>query len=121
MAEKLAFIDEAYLCQFDNTRVDSAIAKQAPFAHTSVTRGEYPIGNDDREDNAAYMAYSWVVGDSLDAKLCLGFQILEYALMEAPGAPLETGTFRQRLWGRYLWYVRDKSDTAIFVHYHQEY
>ena len=89
VAEKLAFIDEAYLCQFDNTRVDSAIAKQAPFAHTSVTRGEYPIGNDDREDNAAYMAYSWVVGDSLDAKLCLGFQILEYALMEAPGAPLK--------------------------------
>ena len=48
VAEKLAFIDEAYLCQFDNTRVDSAIAKQAQFAHTSVTRGEYPIGYDDR-------------------------------------------------------------------------
>lgn len=26
---------------------------------------------------------------ALDAKLCLGFQILEYALMEAPGAPLK--------------------------------
>lgn len=89
VSEKLAFIDEAYLSQFDDTQVDSSIAKQAPFDRTSMTRGEYPIGNDDREENAAYMAYSWVIGDSLDARLCLAFQILEYALMEAPGAPLK--------------------------------
>ena len=89
VSEKLAFIDEAYLSQFDDTQVDSSIAKQAQFDRTSMTRGEYPIGNDDREENAAYMAYSWVIGDSLDARLCLAFQILEYALMEAPGAPLK--------------------------------
>jgi len=89
VAEKLAFIDEEYLCHYDDTQVDSTIPRQAPFEQTAVMRGEYPIGSDDREENAAYMAYSWVIGDSLDAKLCLAFQILEYALMEAPGAPLK--------------------------------
>ena len=97
VAEKLAFIDEEYLCHYDNAQVDSAIARQLPFKHSTVTRGEYPIGNDDREENAAYMAYSWVIGDSLDAKLCLAFQILEYALMDAPGAPLKQALLDQKL------------------------
>ena len=43
------------------------------------------------------MAYSWVIGDSLDAKLCLAFQILEYALMDAPGAPLKQALLDQKL------------------------
>ena len=97
VAEKLRFIDEEYLCRYDDAPVDSSIPKQAAFEQTSFTRGEYPIGNDDKEENAAYMACSWVIGDSLDAKLCLAFQILEYALMEAPGAPLKQALLDQEL------------------------
>ena len=97
VAEKLRFIDEEYLSHYDDAPVDSSIPKQAPFNQVSFTRGEYPIGNEDREDNASYMACSWVIGDSLDAKLCLAFQILEYALMEAPGAPLKQALLDQEL------------------------
>lgn len=87
--EKLDFIDKEYLQYYDALNVDSTIPKQRPFAEVSVSQGEYPIGEEDNEENASYMACSWVVGDRLDPQLYLAFQILEYALMEAPGAPLK--------------------------------
>ncbi|MGN0205362.1 MAG: insulinase family protein, partial [Coprococcus sp.] len=93
--EKLDFIDKEYLQHYDALEVDSSISKQAPFEAVTVAQGEYPIGNEDREENASYMACSWVVGDSLDPKLYLAFQILEYTLMEAPGAPLKQALLDQ--------------------------
>lgn len=87
--EKLDFIDREYLCRYEALAVDSVIKKQVPFERVMLSQGEYPIGSQDEEADASYMACSWVVGDSLDAKLYLAFQILEYALMEAPGAPLK--------------------------------
>ena len=93
--EKLDFIDKEYLQYYDALKVDSLIPKQLPFETVSVSRGEYPIGEEDKEENASYMACSWVVGDSLDPKLYLAFQILEYTLMEAPGAPLKQALLDQ--------------------------
>ena len=34
-----------------------------------------------------------VIGTSVDAKLYLAFQILDYALVMTPGAPVKTGTY----------------------------
>ncbi|MDD6156445.1 MAG: insulinase family protein, partial [Lachnospiraceae bacterium] len=93
--EKLNFIDKEYLQYYDAMEVDSFIPKQAAFDEIALSQGEYPIGAEDSEDNASYMACSWVVGDSLDPKLYLAFQILEYALMEAPGAPLKQALLDQ--------------------------
>ena len=36
-----------------------------------------------------YLSYNKVIGTSLDEKLYLAFQILDYALLSAPGAPLK--------------------------------
>ena len=36
-----------------------------------------------------YLSYNVVVGDSLDVEQCTAFEILDYTLLSAPGAPLK--------------------------------
>ena len=49
----------------------------------------YSIASDESEEDNTYLSYSKVIGTSLDKKLYLAFQILDYALLSAPGAPLK--------------------------------
>ena len=50
---------------------------------------KYPISADEDSKDKNYFAYSTVIGESLDEKLYLAFQILDYVLMGAPGAILK--------------------------------
>ena len=49
----------------------------------------YPITEDEPEDHATYLSVNTVVGDDLDPILYMAFQILEYVLLDAPGAVLK--------------------------------
>ena len=89
MAEKLAWIDEKYLSHYEYLEMDSSIALQKPFAKPVEKTVEYPVSEEETDDAQAYLSYSTVVGTSLDADLYLAFQVLEYALLSAPGAPLK--------------------------------
>lgn len=89
MAEKLDWLDKEYLCHFDKQPVDSEIFMQKPFAQPVEKEINYSITEEEPEDHASYLSVSTVVGDDLDPKLYLAFQILEYTLIDAPGAPLK--------------------------------
>ena len=89
MAEKLAFIDEKYLSAFDYLEVDSQITSQPAFDQVQKVTREYPIGESESEEDNTYFAYSRVIGEAGDPKLCMAFEILDYALLSAPGAPLK--------------------------------
>lgn len=89
MAEKLDWLDKEYLNKFDNTAVDSAIHYQEPFTKIKEIEMEYSISSEESESENTYLSYNKVVGTSLDEKLCMAFQILDYALLSAPGAPLK--------------------------------
>ncbi len=97
VAEKLSFIDQEYLSAYDFLEIDSSIAPQAPFEGVRYFEDNYPVSEQDEVENAAYMAYNWVIGSSLDPETCLGFKILEYVLMEAPGAPLKQALLNENL------------------------
>lgn len=90
MAEKLIFMDEHYLSKFDALEIDSAIQKQKPFEAVKDIQIEYPISEAESEEGNAYLSYNTIVGDSLDKELYVAFQILDYAISSAPGAPLKT-------------------------------
>ena len=90
MAEKLQFIDEKYLSKFDALEIDSEIKKQNPFEQVKDIVIEYPISEAESEEGNAYLSYNAIVGDSLDRELYVAFQILDYAISSAPGAPLKT-------------------------------
>ena len=89
MAEQLQFIDEHYLSRFDALEVDSKIKKQDAFAQIKDISIEYPISEAEDEAENAYLSYNTIVGDSLDRELYVAFQILDYAVSSAPGAPLK--------------------------------
>ena len=95
MAEKLAFIDEHYLSAFEALKVDSELTVQAPFSQVNRVVKEYPIGEDEEESANAYLSYNVSVGDSLDRNLYVAFQILDYCLCSAPGAPLKQALIDQ--------------------------
>ncbi len=89
MAQKLRWLDEEYLCEYDRQPVDSRIAMQKPFAAMADRTFYYPLTDDEDEENQTYLSINWVVGTDLDRELYVAFQILEYALLTAPGAPLK--------------------------------
>lgn len=89
MAEKLEYLDEAYLSHFDRITVDSEIGVQAPFEACAEAGKFYPITESEPEEDNTYLTYNIVVGDSLERERYIAFQILDYALCSAPGAPLK--------------------------------
>lgn len=89
MAEKLDFIDKEYLSAYDYLEVDSKVDFQKPFTKPAEYRKTYSILDSEPEDHAAYLTYNVVMGESLDRKLYIAMQILDYALCTAPGAPLK--------------------------------
>ncbi|MCM1104555.1 MAG: insulinase family protein [Clostridium sp.] len=91
MAEKLVWLDEQYLSDYDHLDVDSAVAMQKEFGKGSIREVEksYPITDAESEEDAGYLTYNCALGTSLDQKKQLAFQILDYALCSVPGAPLK--------------------------------
>ena len=89
MAEKLTFIDEHYLSAYDALEVDSEVTEEAAFTTPNRIVRECPIGEGEDEEENTYLSQNFCVGNSLDPKLYIAFQILDYALCSAPGAPLK--------------------------------
>ncbi len=89
MAEKLEWLDENYLSAFDMKPVDSRIRYQEPFHKMKELEMEYSISSEESEEDNTFLSYNKVIGTSLDEKLYLAFQVLDYALLSAPGAPLK--------------------------------
>ncbi len=89
MEEKLKWLDEEYLCKYDVKEVHSEIGFQQPFDKMYEISAKYSVSSNEPEEDNTYLAYNKVVGTSLDKELCLAFDILDYALLSAPGAPLK--------------------------------
>ena len=87
--EKLNWLDQEYLGKYDREPVDSTIRFQEPFAEIQEKVIPYSIASEESEEDNTYLSYNKVVGTSLDKELYLAFQILDYALLSAPGAPLK--------------------------------
>lgn len=89
MAEKLQWIDEHYLSQYDNQPVDSVIDRQQPFERPVTVEKEYPVASSEPLTDNAYLAYNMVIDTVLNKEYYLAFDVLDYALLGAPGAPLK--------------------------------
>ena len=87
--EKLEWLDKEYLSAFDAIEIDSAIRLQQPFAEMKEVEEYYSITSSEPEEDNTYLSYNKVIGTSLDKELYLAFEVLDYALLSAPGAPLK--------------------------------
>ncbi len=84
--EKLQWIDREYLSGFDALDIDSKIGKQKPFEGLKIVDEKYSAQT---ASDKAYFSYNCVVGNALDNDIQVAFQILSYALVSVPGAPLK--------------------------------
>jgi hypothetical protein len=87
--KKLEWLDSQYLSHFDKIEIDSSIPIQESFNEVKEVVESYSISNNEDEKDKTYLSYNYVVGTSTDIELYYGFEILEYLLLEAPGAPLK--------------------------------
>ncbi len=89
MEEKLNWLDREYLSEYDAQEVESEIALQKPFDKMRDVSMKYSIAGNESEEDNTFLSYNKVIGTSLDRELYLAFEILDYALLSAPGAPLK--------------------------------
>lgn len=91
MEENLRWLDEQYLSNYDRADcpVDSSIPMQKPFEAPVEREITYSVTPEEGTEGKSYLSVNTVVGTDLDPKLYVAFQILEYALITAPGAPLK--------------------------------
>ena len=89
VVERLEWLDKEYLSLYDYKKVNSEINKQPAFDEIKNVEAQYSITMDDSQENKTYLSYNRVVGDTLDEMLYHAFDVLDYALVSSPGAPVK--------------------------------
>ena len=111
MAERLTYLDREYLSHYDRRPVDSAIRMPVPFEAPVERVFPYSVSESEPEETSWYFSLNTRVGGELDPLLYNAFQILEYVLLEAPGAPLHDALIDAGIgsdvYGGYSYGIRD--------------
>ena len=87
MEKALNWMDHEYLSHYEKKEIDSAVTLQKPFNKMKEISLCYAASEDD--DEGTYFTWSKVVSNALDLEKYLAFQVLEYVLLDAHGAPLK--------------------------------
>lgn len=88
MTERLTYLDEEYLSKYEKIDPQSAIAHQKPFKEPIEVEKKYPIPAEADTKDQTYLSLNFVTGSVLDPVLYQAMDILDYALLNAPGAPI---------------------------------
>lgn len=89
MEERLNWLDEKYLSHFTFAPVDSMPGEQKAFESVQRIQKEFPITEEEKEEDNTYLSYNVVVGNVLSKELYQAFQVIDYALAGAPGTPVK--------------------------------
>ena len=113
--ERLNWMDEEYLSKFDYLEVDSDILLQEEFNSVREITEFYSLGNEEKEKENTYLSKNYVIGNTMDKKLSLTFQILSYVLLDAPGAPVKQALIDAGIGKDILGYYEDEILQPMFV------
>lgn len=89
MADKLEWLDKEYLSKYDRVEIDSEIQIQKAFGAPVEKEIFYPVSESEELENATFLSVNTSAGNELSPKEYIAFQVLEYVLLDAPGAPLK--------------------------------
>ncbi len=87
--EQLKYIDEEYLCDYDYLYVPSEIPLQKPFDTEVNHTAEFSVSDESELEKNAILTYNVVIGESKDKTLTEAMNILQFVLIDSPGAPLK--------------------------------
>ena len=88
MNEKLDYLDREYLSKFEAIDLDSHIELQKAFDTPVELQKTYSISQEDEEENQTFLSLNYSLDTVLNPELYQAFDLLDYALLNAPGAPL---------------------------------
>ncbi|GFN34342.1 insulinase family protein [Tepidimicrobium xylanilyticum] len=86
--EKLEFINENYLKDYNKIEVDSKPIIQKPFKEKKELIVEYPILDEDTEENKAIISLNFTLDENPSLKTTLAFSLLGQMLFDNPASPV---------------------------------
>lgn len=89
LEEKLKFINEEYLSNFEKLDIKVEIPLQESFAQMKEIDEVYPISEDDDIKDKTFLSMNFVVDRSTNLEVYLAFDILEHILLQTPASPLK--------------------------------
>lgn len=87
--KELEFIDTEYLSSYEYQYVSSELTEQECFDAPRSYQTEYSLSESEELTDNTFLSYNVVIGKSTDKLLTTAFDVLEYVLLTAPGAPLK--------------------------------
>ena len=85
--ERLTWLDEAYLSKYEAIDPKTDVPEAAHFPEIVRARCPYSVPAEET-DAKCYFEKAFRVGDLFDPVASLAYQVLSYALLNAPGAPI---------------------------------
>lgn len=95
--EKLKYLNDNYLADFDKIDVDSSLKVQKPFESMKKVVSFYPISAHEKEEEKTLLSLNFSVGRVTDPEMYLAFDILEYLLLETQSSPLKKALIDSKL------------------------
>ena len=87
--EQLTWMDREYLSTFDQITVDSSIKLQKPFGGIKKAERYYSVEEEREDGKGVFYSFNVLAGENTDLIKGLGFEVLDYCLFGAPGAPVK--------------------------------
>ncbi len=86
--ERLRYLDQEYLSKYDVLEMHTEVTPQKKYDKPIEVLSDYPVSSDDSTENKTYLSYNWMVGEATDVANVMAMDVLDYALVTAPGAPV---------------------------------
>lgn len=113
--EKLQWLDEQYLSDFDKIQIDSSLKFQKPFDKIKDLHKYYSLSEEEPLRDNTYLAFTKSIGESTDKKLAIAFSVLDYALLSVPGAPLRKNLLKAGIGKDIMGYYEDDMHQPFFT------
>ena len=88
MAERLEYLDKEYLSKYEKISVNSEISSQKPFDERREAVIEYPLTENEDDEDKTYLNLTYCFSDYSDRELPIVLRAFEYAFSGNPAAPL---------------------------------
>ena len=95
--EELTFIDNEYLSEYDYLEIDSSIDMQPEYSNVEEVVDYYALSDSEEEKDNTYLSYNAIIGTSLDREIYLAYQIIDYVLIDVPGAPIKEALIKANI------------------------
>jgi presequence protease len=92
---ELEFLDANYLSKFDYAKIDSEIPLVHQLSEPKVLEVPYPVSDEEDLDDNNYLSYTVLLSETHKTIEGLGFDLLEYLLIDAPGAVLKEALIKE--------------------------